>query len=119
MKSLPCKQWKIGDHYIDCGYIPRVVIDIDYERLYPAATTVHNLKYRYRKLKQSGLTGRSLIDCTIGSCSIRYCKPEKVHSGIAKRWAKTGPLCDKLKDSLEKFYASDWGAGRKIWWSKQ
>ena len=72
---------KVGDHYIDCGCIPRVCME------------------------NSGgsIKGRSLIDGGIGLCSSRYCDPWWVHKGIAERWAKTGPLSDILKKHLKEF----------------
>lgn len=105
MKNIK-KQFKIGDHYIDCGYIPRVVISIDYEQ-------------RQKRLFPESLTGRSLIDGSISNCSIRYCAPEWVHKVIAQRWAKTGPLSESLKNHLKAFYAGEWGNGRKIWWTEE
>lgn len=90
------KDFKIGSHYIDCGYIPRCCIGIDGD----------------------SLKGKSLIDNSIGFCSIRYCAPYWVSKGIAKRWAKTGPLSKDLKAHLQEFYAGEWGNGRKIWWKE-
>lgn len=96
MKEIS-KDIKIGSHYLDCGYIPRCCIENDGD----------------------SLTGRSLIDGTIGCCSIRYCAPQWISKGIAKRWAKTGPLSKDLKQHLKAFYAGEWGNGRKIWWKDQ
>jgi len=90
------KQIKIGDHYIDCGYIPRICLEID----------------------GGSIKGKSLIDNSIGFCSIRYCAPEWVHEGVAQRWAKTGPLSKNLKEHLKSFYNGEWGNGRKIWWKE-
>lgn len=104
------KQFKIGDHYIDCGYIPRIVISIDYE--------IRKIGKLFRFFPES-LTGRSLIDGNISSCSIKYCAPEWVHKGIAQRWAKTGPLSESLKNHIKAFYAGEWGNGRKIWWTEE
>lgn len=113
------KQFKIGDHYIDCGYIPRVVIRIDYELRYIGKVTPENYEQCQKRLFPESLTGRSLIDGSIGSCSIGYCAPEWVHKVIAQRWAKTGPLSESLKNHLKAFYAGEWGNGRKIWWTEE
>lgn len=110
MKEIIRKKFKIGDCYIDCGSIPRVVVRINHE-----IRRIGNVA----RLFQESLEGRSLIDGSIGSCSIRYCAPFYVHKGIAQRWAKTGPLTQQEKDSLKEFYAGEWGAGRKIWWSEE
>lgn len=123
MNTPACKKWKIGDHYIDCGLIPRVVTGISYERQYPAGVKCRNadtcLARPYmRQLIQEGLQGRSLVDGSIGNCSIRHCSPEKVHRKVAERWAKTGPLNPTKKLYLKSFYASEWGVGRKIWWNE-
>ena len=118
MKEIPHKIWKIGDYYIDCGYIPRVVISIDYEAMLPKNATPENYQRCFRKLKQSGLEGRSLIDGSIGSCSIRYCAPEYISKQTAKNWAKFGPPSKALKEYLKQFYSSEWGNGRKIWWQE-
>ena len=116
MKEIPYKIWKIGDHYIDCGYIPRVVISIDYEAMLPKNATPENYHRCSRKLKQSGLEGRSLIDSSIGSCRIRHCDPQWMDKVMAERWAKFGPPCKEMKEYLKQFYSSEWGNGRKIWW---
>lgn len=110
------RKWKIGDHYIDCGYIPRVVVEIEHEMRYIGKVTPENYEKCQKRLFQEGLVGRSLIDDSIGSCSIRYCAPQWISKGIAKRWAKTGPLSKILKEQLKAFYAGEWGNGRKIWW---
>lgn len=89
--------FRVGSRYIDCGYIPRIVVETDGEQL----------------------LGRSLIDGTIGSCSIRYCAPQWIHKIIADRWVKTGPLNKQLKQYLKDFYNHpEWGNGRKIWWKE-
>lgn len=102
------KTFKIGDHYIDCGMIPRVCVGITH--------THFKDKKGFLRLRQDSVTGRSLIDGVIGDCSILHCAPEKVHRTIAVRWAKTGPLNPKDKVDLEDFYAGEWGEGRQIWW---
>ena len=112
------RKWKIGDHYIDCGYIPRVVVEIDYEMRYIGKVTPENYEKCQRRLFQEGLVGRSLIDGRIGSCSINHCAPEWVHKTIAKRWSKTGPLSKELKNYLKLFYSGEWGCDRKIWWNE-
>lgn len=122
MKSLPTKKWKIGDCYIDCGYIPRVVVQVEYGTKYAKKAfpkiSPNNHHLFPRVLEQSGIVGKSLIDGTVGSCSIRYCCPKRVSRGIAKRWAKSGPLNDDLKKHLKEFYSGEWGNGRKIWWKE-
>ena len=90
------KTIKVGSHYIDCGYIPRICLENDGE----------------------SLKGKSLIDGSIGFCSIRYCAPWWVHKGFAQRWAKFGPPSKILKEHLKAFYAGEWGNGRKIWWKE-
>lgn len=109
MKSLP-GPFKVGDYYVDCGYIPRICTKIGYE-------IIINRK-GHRVLKQTELVGRSLIDGSTGFCSIRYCAPEKIDRVIARRWAKTGPLSIDIKTYLKVFYTGEWGAGRKIWWKE-
>jgi len=106
MKSIPHKIWKIGDHYIDCGHVPRVVVDISYESKFLRGVsykkvTPDNYHLCPRKLVQSGLTGRSLVDGSIGDCSIHYCAPEYIHKSVAGRWAKNGPLSKDLKEYLK------------------
>jgi hypothetical protein len=118
VKEIPHKIWKIGDHYIDCGYIPRVVTSIDYEAVLPKNAPPENYHLYCRRLKQSGLTGRSLIDSSIGSCSIRHCGVEWVDKTIAKRWADTGPISKFLKEHIKQFYKGEWGNGREIWWKE-
>jgi hypothetical protein len=123
MNTPTCKKWKIGDHYLDCGRIPRVVIGISYERIFPQGVRCRTYdacadREYLRRLAQEGLQGRSLIDGSIGHCSIRHCSPDKVHRKIAERWAKTGPLTSTEKLYLKSFYASEWGAGRTIWWKE-
>lgn len=112
------KDFKVGDYYIDCGYIPRVVVKIDYEIRYIGKVTPENYEKCQKRLFKEGLVGRSLIDGSIGSCSIRHCAPEWVHKGVAERWAKYGPISQSLKEYLKAFYAGEWGAGRKIWWKE-
>lgn len=86
---------RVGSCYIDCGYIPRVCIA------------------RHTDVIQ----GRSLIDGSIGGCSVRYCSPKWVHPIIAKRWATTGPLNKKLKQFIKNFYNSSvWQDKRDVWW---
>jgi hypothetical protein len=121
MKDLKTKLWKIGDHYIDCGHIPRVVTGISYELSFVTEkkVTPDNYRQKRRSLKQEALTGRSLIDGSLGDCSIRYCAPQRIHKGVAERWAKLGPLSKSLKEHLKQFYAGDWGNSRKIWWKEQ
>lgn len=96
------KNWKIsertiniGDCYIDCGYIPRVCI-----------------------ASGEDLKGRSLIDNSVGFCSVHYCAPVWLHKSTARRWAKNGPINKALRDSLKAFYAGEWGNGRTIWWKE-
>lgn len=108
--------WKIGDHYIDCGYIPRVVVEVHYEMRYVGKPTPDNYEKCQRRLVQEGLAGRSLIDGTVGNCSIRYCGVQWMHPTIAKRWAKFGPFNDGMRKYLAAFYAGKWGNGRNIWW---
>jgi hypothetical protein len=120
MKDLKTKSWKIGDHYIDCGYIPRVVTGISHALCFvtPKKATPDNYRYQPRRLQQEGLTGRSLLNGSLGDCSIRYCAPQRVHKGVAERWAKFGPPSQSLKEHLKQFYAGEWGNGRKIWWNE-
>lgn len=123
MKNIPHKIWKIGDHYLDCGYIPRVVVDISYEAQFLEGVsnrkvTPDNYHLCSRRLKQEGLTGRSLIDGSIGNCSIRYCFPEWMNKIMAERWAKSGPWAKNMKNYIKCFYNSQWGGGRKIWWKE-
>lgn len=87
---------KTGDFYIDCGDIPRLCIDNNGE----------------------GLAGISLLDGTVGNCSIRYCKPRKVKSSTAINQKLFGPRFKKDKERIKAFYASEWGNGRKIWWEE-
>lgn len=112
------REFKIGDYYIDCGYIPRVVVAVDYEIKRVGKVTPENYAQCRKHLFPEGLTGRSLIDGSIGSCSINHCAPEWVHKGVAERWAKYGPLAKELKDHLKSFYSAEWGNGRKIWWKE-
>ena len=123
MKEIPHKIWKIGDHYIDCGYTPRVVVDISYETKYQQGVsykkvTPDNYRLCPRRLEQSGLTGRSLVDGSLGDCSIYYCAPEYIHKSVAERWAKNGPLSCALKEYLKQWYLREWGNGRGIWWNE-
>lgn len=92
-KRLIHRPIKVGDYYSDCGYIPRICVG-----------------------SGENVTGRSLIDGSIGHCSERHCGPTWMHKQIAKRWAKTGPISKALKEHLIDFYESDWGCGRKVWW---
>lgn len=112
------RKWKIGDHYIDCGYIPRVVVEVHYEMRYVGNPTPDNYEKCQRRLFQEGLAGRSLIDGTIGNCSIHYCGVEWMHKTIAERWAKVGPLNAEMRKRLEDFYDGEWGDCRNIWWKK-
>lgn len=123
MKEIPHKIWKVGDHYIDCGYIPRVVVDISYELKYLSGVsnkkvTPDNYRSCPRRFQQESLTGRSLIDGSIGSCSIYYCAPDYISKVMAERWAKFGPHSKALKGYLKEWYLSDWGNGRGIWWQE-
>ncbi len=87
---------RVGDYYTDCGYIPRIAIKADpYE-----------------------LTGRSLVDDSIGHCDVHHCGPDKVTKEEAEAIAKTGPLDPEHKQRLKEFYASEWGNGRTIWWKE-
>lgn len=123
MKSIPHKIWKIGDHYIDCGYTPRVVVEVSYEMNYLQGVshrkvTPDNYRSCPRKLGQESLKGRSLIDGSIGYCSIRYCAPEYLSKEMAERWAKFGPHSKALKGYLKEWYLSDWGNNKGIWWKE-
>lgn len=90
------KHISVGDYYIDCGYIPRVCVNA----------------------WSDDISGRSLVDGSIGDCSRRHCGPEWVHPIIAKRWAKTGPLSKYLKEVLVNFY-NGWELDtRVIWWEQ-
>ena len=88
---------KRKDYYEDCGYIPRLCIDNNGE----------------------SVAGISLIDGSIGSCSIRYCNPRKLTSDAAIRIAMYGPYSKRKKQYLKEFYKSEWGNGRKIWWEEK
>lgn len=102
---------KVGSYYIDCGLIPRVCIEV--------SNGIRRNQHNELSLYASDVAGRSLIDGTIGHCSLRYCDPQKVDKVIAERWAKTGPLNRAIKEDLKKFYAGQWGNGRKIWWNEE
>lgn len=90
------KHISVGDHYIDCGYIPRVCV----------------------RAWGDDVEGRSLVDGSIGGCSRRNCGPSWVHPVIAKRWAKTGPLSKNLKESLIRFYNNWEEDDRVAWWER-
>ena len=86
----------VGDYYTDCGYIPRVATQASpYE-----------------------ITGVSLIDGTEGTCSVQHCGPNKITKEDAERTVQEGPLDSAIKQYLKDFYASEWGAGRTIWWKE-
>lgn len=104
---------KVGSYYIDCGYIPRVCIGIHNK------SKIKVSQYKRLSLNEANIEGRSLIDGSIGFCSLYHCGLEKVDKVIAERWAKTGPLSKDLKEHIKQFYAGQWGNGRKIWWSEE
>ena len=79
------KTIKKGDFYQDCGYIPRLCIDNDGE----------------------SLEGISLIDGSIGYCSIRHCAPKKRTALSAVKMVKFGPLLKKNREKLKQFYAGE------------
>lgn len=84
-----------GDYYIDCGQIPRFCINADED-----------------------IEGISLVDGSIGFCSVHYCKPKKVTMKTAINWRVYGPRLKKQRKDLKLFYESEWGGGRKIWWTE-
>lgn len=91
------KSIKRGDFYEGCDYHSRLCLNNNGE----------------------SLMGISLINGTVGYCSIRYCKPKKIAKETAMRIATNGPISEKKKEYLKKFYAGEWGAGREIWWKEQ
>lgn len=90
------KEIHVGDYYTDCGYIPRIAVE----------ATVYEV------------TGKSLIDGSLGNCNVHYCAPVKVTKEQAEEIVRTGPLDPKTKQWLKEFYASEWGTGRTIWWKE-
>lgn len=90
------REIKVGDYYSDCGHIPRRCIKAD----------------------PWDVIGCSLLDDSVGGCSVYYCAPDKITKEEALQIKEHGPIDPNDRAYLKSFYASEWGAGRSIWWKE-